>query len=477
MSVRGGAGLIGVQALALMIGGYATWAADASDDAAWALWQRPWLQLLLGAATLALAIAVVTAAATGVAGWGPLLAVVLLLPLPAVAAWNGAPAVVRLLAHAGVHQLPVVALLAAPPGSGPARSAVRAGLWITGAVSFVELLAWQPIADLGCTWICAANPLHPAFLDRTWSQAVGDRVVLVIAAVLAVVVQATRRRPHPGTAASILLAAGAALTGLVPAQEWWPVALLSAGMAWHAALLVATSTRTAERRQRLAELVSRLATTRPETFAADVRGPSPGAALLAANAELTAGLRARLTELRTAQAHSLDAWDAARARWERDLHDGAQHLVLAASIELSLAGESAAMRAAPLVRQASEELRAISHGVASAELATGGLSEALAAAGDATGVPVLVDAPAGRRWPARVELTAYRVLISVLTPASGPVTFTLGEDGGDVVATAAWADPVVPELGGELDRVGLLGGTVDVAPGTLRLRLPITSLG
>lgn len=476
MSVRGKALLIGVQALALMVGGYATWAADASDFAAWALWHRPWLQLLLGAATLAVAVAVFTSVATGVVGWGPLLAIVLLLPLPAVTAWNGAPAAIRLLAHAGAHQLPVVALLAAPPLPGPARTAVRAGLWITGLVSLVELLAWQPIADLGCTWICVANPLHPAFLDGTWSQAFADRLLLVLVAALAVGVQATRRRPHAGTAASILIAAGAALAGMVPAEQWWPVALLSAGVAWHAALLIATTTRTAERRQRLAELVSRLATRRPDAFVADIRGPSPGSALLAANAELTVSLRSRLAELRTAQAHSLDAWDAARARWERDLHDGAQHLVLAASIELSLAGEPA-VRAAPLVRQASEELRTISHGVASAELATGGLSEALAAAGDATGVPVLVDAPPGRRWPARVELTAYRVLISVLTQASGPVTFTLGEDGGDVVATAAWADPVVPELGGELDRVGLLGGTVDVAPGTLRLRLPITSLG
>lgn len=475
MSVRGTALLIGVQALALMVGGYATWAADASDFAAWALWHRPWLQLLLGAATLALAIAVVTAAATGVAGWGPPLAVVLLLPLPSLTAWNGAPVIVRLLAHAGTHLLPVVALLAAPPLAGFARAAVRTGLWFTGAVSFVELLAWQPIADLGCTWICAANPLHPAFLDGTWSQAVGDRLVLVIAAVLAVVVLATRRRPHAGTAASILLAAGAALAGLVPAEAWWPVVLLSAGVAWHAAQLVTTATRTAERRERLAELVSRLATTRPDAFAADVRGPSPGAALLAANAELTASLRARLTELRTAQAHSLDAWDAARARWERDLHDGAQHLVLAASIELSLAGEPA-VRAAPLVRRASEELRTISHGVASAELATSGLSEALAAAGDATGVPVSVESPPGRRWPPRVELTAYRVLVSVLTRAGGPVSFEFGEDGGELVATAASADPVVPELGGELDRVALLGGTVDVGPGTLVLRLPTTSL-
>ena len=192
------------------------------------------------------------------------------------------------------------------------------------------------------------------------------------------------------------------------------------------------------------------------------------------NARLHTALLAQLAEVRSAQHRIVEAGLDERRRIERDLHDGAQQRLLAASMTLARARESVE-DPRPLVELASQqlhralgELRDLARGIHPAVLSQSGLAAATESLVEHSPVPVVVDVPA-QRWPAAVESAAYfviaeglanaakyapaaQVLVVVADSAEGLVV-RLRDDGPGGASVALGGG-----LAGLADRVRALGG-------------------
>jgi signal transduction histidine kinase len=210
-----------------------------------------------------------------------------------------------------------------------------------------------------------------------------------------------------------------------------------------------------------------------------------GRVLLTSRAATQAEL-GRLAEGRDA---AVAAEAVALRRLERDIHDGPQQRLVRLGMDLSRAQrqldrDPTAARvtlgeAAGLAREALEELRALSRGIAPPVLADRGLAAALAAVAARSPVPVelAVDLPRERLAPA-VENTAYFVVsealanvakhsgattCQVVVVAAGPALRVTVEDDGPGGAV------VVPGhgLAGLADRLRAVDGAlaVDSPPG------------
>jgi signal transduction histidine kinase len=118
------------------------------------------------------------------------------------------------------------------------------------------------------------------------------------------------------------------------------------------------------------------------------------------------------------------AADEERRRVVRDLHDGAQQLLVNVVVALKLARRalgSDAGAAGPLVDEALEhaqranaELRELAHGILPTALTRGGLRAGVEALAARMPVPVSIDVAVGR-LPAEVEAAAYFVAAEALT--------------------------------------------------------------
>ncbi|MCP9985463.1 sensor domain-containing protein [Streptomyces sudanensis] len=117
---------------------------------------------------------------------------------------------------------------------------------------------------------------------------------------------------------------------------------------------------------------------------------------------------------------------AALRRLERDIHDGPQQQLVRLAMELGRAQHhfdrdpelvrAALADAVAQTRQALDELRALSRGIAPPVLTDRGLREALSALAARSAVPTELDAgPLGRRLDAAVETAAYFVVAEALT--------------------------------------------------------------
>ena len=122
------------------------------------------------------------------------------------------------------------------------------------------------------------------------------------------------------------------------------------------------------------------------------------------NAELEAGWRYSLSELRESRNRIVAASEIERRRLERDLHDGAQQRLVALRIRLALAREQVEAGTAGSAKlgelegdldEAIQELRDLAHGIFPSLLADRGLLAALRAV--------------AQRGPRRVEFTGHRV--------------------------------------------------------------------
>ena len=146
--------------------------------------------------------------------------------------------------------------------------------------------------------------------------------------------------------------------------------------------------------------------------------------LVQENAELDAGWKASLSELRDSRRRIVAASEAERRKLERDLHDGAQQRLVSLRIHMAIAKEHAgadpATRAklGELEREldaAIEELRDLAHGIFPSLLADRGLAGRAArrgAAGPARGRAV--------RPPRRALSARDRVGGLLLLPGGGP---------------------------------------------------------
>ncbi len=204
-------------------------------------------------------------------------------------------------------------------------------------------------------------------------------------------------------------------------------------------------------------------------------------------------------ELTASRARLVAASDTARLRVTRDLHDGAQQRLVATLISLQLAEqrwESAPQRARELVgqaltdaRRAIEDLRDLAAGLHPAVLTQHGLAYAVRALAGRVPLPVEVDVP-DLRLPAPVEASLYffcsEALTNVVKHAQASCAWIRLEAAADHCVLEVRDDgiggaqpgPQTSGLIGLRDRIGALGGTVDVvsppARGTvLRAAVPM----
>jgi signal transduction histidine kinase len=215
--------------------------------------------------------------------------------------------------------------------------------------------------------------------------------------------------------------------------------------------------------------------------------------IVAENQQLHALMRMRLGQLGALRAAERLAYDRARERFNRDLHDGVQQTVAAARMDLDgllddLRGQPAAATAVALdsmLRHALDQIRGLREGAPPPEL-VGGLGPAI----DRTAAELRLDAVRriGTDDLGVLTLPVYYVVREALTNAhkhAGPahVEIDIGRSGGqvDVVVRDTGVGGARLRPGGGLtglrERVGELGGTlaVDSPPGigtTLRARLP-----
>ncbi len=217
------------------------------------------------------------------------------------------------------------------------------------------------------------------------------------------------------------------------------------------------------------------------------------------NERLDTELQARLDEVRASRARLVAAAEDERRRVERDLHDGAQQRLVAVTIALQQARQTATTTdAAPKLVEALEkvaaelqgairELRELARGIHPAILEDAGLAAAVAALGRRAGLAVDLDVELDRRLPRHIETTAYFTVAEALTNAArhaqaDHARVTL-RDGGDRLLIEIADDGVGgadPRRGSGLhglaDRLGAVDGTIEIdspAGGGTRIRAEV----
>jgi signal transduction histidine kinase len=212
------------------------------------------------------------------------------------------------------------------------------------------------------------------------------------------------------------------------------------------------------------------------------------ARLAVENERLQAEVLAQLEDLRASRARIVETGDAERRRLERDLHDGAQQRLLALSYDLRLA--RAAVKAdgnrelATLLASAGDEaqavlgeLRELAHGIYPAILAEAGLAPALATLADQAPLPVDLGQMLPERYSAPVETAAYLAVSEGISDAAGRKATLVSvdvasEDQHLVVQVRDDGAAGASQLLHIADRVGALGGSLEVRPHSLRAEIP-----
>jgi signal transduction histidine kinase len=142
------------------------------------------------------------------------------------------------------------------------------------------------------------------------------------------------------------------------------------------------------------------------------------------NARLNVELRARVEELRGSRARIVEAGHRERQRLERNLHDGAQHRLVALSLQLGLLeeeldGDGSATaqleRARNEIDTSLEELREIAQGIHPAVVSGHGLAVALEQLAAHAPVPVRLSVEIEGRLPEALEVAAYYLVSETLT--------------------------------------------------------------
>ncbi len=198
-------------------------------------------------------------------------------------------------------------------------------------------------------------------------------------------------------------------------------------------------------------------------------------------------VRRQADELRASRARIVAASDAARRQIERNLHDGAQQHLVALAVNVRLARQLAERdpeasgkildELGTGIQEAVQELRALAHGIYPPLLIDRGIGEALRSAAGRAALPTDVDAEGLDRYSPERESAVYFCCLEALQNAGKHA----GE--GATAFVRVWQDDTslnfeVRDTGagfdakGSLasgagfvnmsDRVGAIGGTVDV---------------
>ena len=206
------------------------------------------------------------------------------------------------------------------------------------------------------------------------------------------------------------------------------------------------------------------------------------------NERLQAEVLAQLHNLRESRMRIVETGDAERRRLERDLHDGAQQRLLALSYGLRVAGAAAEeekdIETASLLAEATcdaqaalGDLRELAHGIHRAILTEAGLAPALATLADEAPFAVQIAETVAERNPERVEATAYFVVAEAIEDAarrgaSHAVVSAPRHDEQLVVKVEDDGEQRTSEMVHLADRVGAVGGRLQVEPTTLLAEIP-----
>jgi len=236
------------------------------------------------------------------------------------------------------------------------------------------------------------------------------------------------------------------------------------------------------RGDRLLAVVLHDAAVIPGTDLARLLGPA--ARLAIENEALRAEVLAQLRQLRRSRARIVATADDSRRRLERDLHDGAQQRLLAVVLDLRLARDGAQGELAERLTHvgaevdgAFSELRELAHGIYPAVLTEAGLEGALPTLADVAPLVVRLHDVTDERFSAAVEAGAYvtvdeAIRDAALRRATAIDISAVVLDGCLVITADDDGAPRDTSLVHVADRVGALGGGVDLAPCTLRAEIP-----
>jgi signal transduction histidine kinase len=208
------------------------------------------------------------------------------------------------------------------------------------------------------------------------------------------------------------------------------------------------------------------------------------------NERLRAASLAHIRDLQASRARLIEAGDTSRQHLERDLHDGAQQRLLAVAHELRLAaatndnrtGTTLLDSAIDQAQQALAELRDIAHGIFPAILADAGLGPALSTLADRAAIAVEVTRTLERRYPPAAEIAAYSLVAAVIERAAERkatyVAIDIGDDNQRLIVGIVddGVSPIGPGSTDARDRIGALGGQIDLVDGRLRAEIPCASL-
>jgi signal transduction histidine kinase len=216
--------------------------------------------------------------------------------------------------------------------------------------------------------------------------------------------------------------------------------------------------------------------------AEQVSAAGAAAALALENERLEAELRAKVEELSASRERIVESGYAARRRFERDLHDGAQQRLVSLALSLRvlrrrLERDPDALRDLDGARgeldHALAELRELARGIHPSVLSDRGLDAALQGLARRAPLPVEFRGTPADRLPDRVESVAYFVVAEALTNVAkyarathasvnvrrqdGQVLVEITDDG------VGGANPATGSgLRGLLDRVAAVGGRLEL---------------
>jgi signal transduction histidine kinase len=212
------------------------------------------------------------------------------------------------------------------------------------------------------------------------------------------------------------------------------------------------------------------------------------------NRRLQDELRARVAELEHSRADVIRAGEAQRRQLERNLHDGAQQLLIGLRLRLGLIRQSLAASATTGPAGASgpgpddlgaqvdtamsdldaalAELRELAHGLHPMLLSTRGLAAAVASLAERAPVPVHVDVRVHQRLPQAIETATYFVVAEALAniakhAAATSATVAVTEQPGQMLVEIrddgiGGADAAGSGLRGLAARVTALDGHVEI---------------
>jgi signal transduction histidine kinase len=206
------------------------------------------------------------------------------------------------------------------------------------------------------------------------------------------------------------------------------------------------------------------------------------------NEQLQAEVRAQLEELRASRARIVETGDTERRRLERDLHDGAQQRLVVLSYDLGLARAAAETHGDPELTRifasagdkaqaALAELRELAHGIYPAILAEAGLEPALGTLADEAPLPVELGVVTPERFSPPVETAAYRAIAEAIDDAAAReatfISIDANRESGRLVVTVEddgreRSSPLVHLA----DRIGAVGGSLELGETTLRAAIP-----